>query len=128
MHQGIAVDFRCRSLHEARSIGAGELEHVARPDDIGERRLDRIRLIRDGRCRAGEIENAVDAQVDGLADVVQDETVPVVSGQFVDMLRGPEIKQVKIFMVVVLPAPFGPNKPTTSPFFIEKETSFTALF
>jgi energy-converting hydrogenase Eha subunit H len=38
------------------------------------------------------------------------------------------IKQVRIFMVVLLPAPFGPKKPTISPFEIEKEMLFTAVW
>ncbi len=33
---------------------------------------------------------------------------------------------VRIFMVVVFPAPFGPRKATTCPRGIEKETSLTA--
>ena len=32
-----------------------------------------------------------------------------------------------ILMVVVLPAPFGPRRPKNSPWFTEKEMSFTAL-
>ena len=35
-------------------------------------------------------------------------------------------KPVIIFMVVDLPAPFGPRKPRTSPFATEKEMSSTA--
>jgi hypothetical protein len=41
----------------------------------------------------------------------------------------PEVEErypVIIFMVVDLPAPFGPRKPTISPSFIEKEISSTA--
>src|SRR4030067_2283021 len=33
----------------------------------------------------------------------------------------------RIFMVVVLPAPFGPRKPNSSPFLTLKETSLTAV-
>ncbi len=35
-------------------------------------------------------------------------------------------KQVRIFIIVLLPAPFGPRKPTTSPPPISKETSLSA--
>ena len=35
-------------------------------------------------------------------------------------------KPVSMRIVVVLPAPFGPRKPTTSPFPTENETSSTA--
>src|SRR5688500_8023637 len=36
------------------------------------------------------------------------------------------MKHVRIFIVVVLPAPFGPRKPMTSPRRIENETLFSA--
>ena len=36
-------------------------------------------------------------------------------------------KPVSMRMVVVLPAPFGPRKPTTSPLPIENVTASTAL-
>ena len=36
------------------------------------------------------------------------------------------MKPVIIFMVVDLPAPFGPRKPSTSPLSTEKDTSSTA--
>src|SRR5688500_14534044 len=34
---------------------------------------------------------------------------------------------VRIFIVVLFPAPFGPRKPTTSPFSTSNEMSFTAV-
>jgi hypothetical protein len=36
-------------------------------------------------------------------------------------------KPASMRMVVDLPAPFGPRKPSTSPFFRLKETSFTTV-
>src|SRR3954463_15274421 len=38
------------------------------------------------------------------------------------------MKPVIIRMVVLLPAPFGPRKPSTSPFSTVKETPLTATF
>jgi hypothetical protein len=46
----------------------------------------------------------------------QTEALPEVGG----------IKQVSIFMVVLLPAPLGPKNPTISPVPMVKEMSFTA--
>src|SRR5690348_3943216 len=37
-------------------------------------------------------------------------------------------KQVIIFIMVLLPAPFGPRKPTTSPLFILNDTSSSAFW
>ena len=37
------------------------------------------------------------------------------------------IENVKIFIIVDLPAPFGPKKPTIEPFFTEKLTLFNAF-
>jgi hypothetical protein len=45
-------------------------------------------------------------------------------------MRVPEVfgeTQAIIFMVVVLPAPFGPRNPKTSPFFTEKAIPSTAM-
>jgi hypothetical protein len=36
-------------------------------------------------------------------------------------------KVVRIIIVVLLPAPFGPKNPKISPTFTEKEISFTAI-
>ena len=47
------------------------------------------------------------------------------------MVTSPSVggmKPVIMRMVVVLPAPFGPRKPSTSPFSTVNETPFTATF
>ena len=38
------------------------------------------------------------------------------------------MKPVSTFIIVLLPAPFGPRKPTTSPAPISKETSSSAFW
>ena len=66
----IAVDFAGRRLQDARALARGEVEHVDRTLHTGLGRLHRIVLVVDRRGRAGEVEDAVDFDVERKRDVV----------------------------------------------------------
>jgi hypothetical protein len=62
MHLRIAVDLARRSEQKAGPMAFGEREEIRGPDDARQHGVLGIGLIMGRRCRAGEIEDAVDAR------------------------------------------------------------------
>lgn len=66
----IAIDFRCRSLEDLGFDSFGQAEHIDSAVYGSFRRLDRIKLIMDRRCRTGKVINLIDFYIKGETDVV----------------------------------------------------------
>ena len=69
----VAVNLAGGSLKDFGPDAFGQAQHVDGPVDACLGRLDRIELIVDRRCRAGQIEDFVDLYIQGKGDVVADE-------------------------------------------------------
>ena len=70
---GIAVDFACRCLQNARAASLRQFEHVDGAMNICLDRLDRIVLIMDRRGGTCEIIDFIGLDIDALADIVLDQ-------------------------------------------------------
>lgn len=73
MNLGVAVDFRSRSEKHARLDAFGETEHVQRAFRRRFDSLDRVVLVVRRAGWAGQVEDLIDFQHDGLDDVGDDE-------------------------------------------------------
>ena len=105
MFKGIAVDFGCAGLKNSGLVAFGHAEHVDGAEDIGLDGADRVVLVVDGRCGAGEIVDAIDLiviEVDRIDDVVLDESEMGMREKVSDVLAfaGKEIVDAEDAMVV----------------------------
>ena len=85
MDQRVAVYFGSRSLQDFCVVAVGDGEHVHGAYDRGLRRLDRVVLVVDRRCRAGEVVNLLDFGHIGVDDVVADDFEVGVFQQMADV-------------------------------------------
>jgi hypothetical protein len=60
---GIAIDFTCRRLEEARTVLVTELKRVQRSNKIGPQCFDAVAPIFAGRSGAGKVVDSVDCNV-----------------------------------------------------------------
>ena len=70
MNFGVAIDLAGRGLQNPRFDSLCQAQHVDGAVNAGLGCLHRVVLIVHGRCRAGEIENAVDLDIQRKGDVV----------------------------------------------------------
>ena len=85
MDRGIAVDLRSRCLEDAGLHALGETKHVDRARDAGLGRLNRIELVVDRTCRAGEIVDLVDLDIERKADVVAHKLEARMTSEVIDV-------------------------------------------
>ena len=70
MHYRIAIHLTGRGLKNSRFGPFGQSQYIDGTMDAGLGRLDRIELIMNGRCRAGQIVDLIDFDVQGKGNVV----------------------------------------------------------
>jgi hypothetical protein len=67
---GVTVDLAGRGLHDTRARPLGQAEHVDRAVHAGLDRLHGIELVVHRRGRAGQVEDAIDLDIEREGDVV----------------------------------------------------------
>ena len=80
----------------------GQTEHIYSPHDIGLDGLDRIELIMDRRCRAGQIVDLIHFQGDGIDEVVSHDLKMGIVSQMKDIFLRPGKKIVQADYVIAL--------------------------
>ena len=100
---GVAVDFRGGGLENAGFDTFGEAEAVDRPHHRRLCRLDRVILIVNGGSWAGEVEDPVDFDFEGVDDIVAHELEVVVVEEVVDVAAaaGEEVIHADDFVSIV---------------------------